>query len=274
MSTKLTKDDVRSPDQVTKTLREGFVWTTSHSKIVIGAIMAFIVVGLGASLWSYFSEKKETALQQKYFVVEKAYLDKKRGFEEAARAELMAAQAPKDKKAPQPPAVDPSKKASGDLQKDFGTVITGFEALIADAPNTQAARMAALNLSDIYSSNKKFDEALASLTKVEKGLAKNEALTALVLSQMGNLNADKGDCKAAIEKWQSITTHKGLAFAHDEAKLRMGLCYESLSDLSKAEQLYTEVSKKESATADFSAAKDAEKYLRLLKAKKNFSSGT
>jgi hypothetical protein len=274
LSTKLTKDDVKSPDQATKILREGFVWTTTHSNMVIGAIAAFIVVGLGISLWSYLSTKKETELQQKYFQVEKSYLDKKRGFDEASRAELMAAQAAKDKKAPAAPAVDASKKASGDLQKDFGTIVTGFEALINDAPNTQAGRMAALNLSDIYVDYKKFDEAAASLAKVEKGLAKNEALTALVLSQLGNVMADKGDCKAAVEKWQAITDRKGLAFAHDEAKLRMGLCYETMNDLAKAEALYTEVSKKESPTADFSAAKDAEKYLRLLKAKKNFSSGT
>jgi predicted negative regulator of RcsB-dependent stress response len=272
LSKKLTKDDVRSPDQVTKTLREGFVWTTGHSKMVLGAIGAFIVVGMGVSLWSYFSTKKETSLQEKYYVVEKAYLEKKRGFEEASRAEVMAAQAAKDKKAAPAPAVDASKKATGDLQKDYGTVIPGFEALIADAPNTQGGRMAALNLADIYASYSKNEEALATLQKVEKGLGKNDAITALVLTQMGNVYSNKGDCKGAIEKWQAITDRKGLAFAHDEAKLRMGLCYESMNDTAKAEQLYTEVSKKQEATADFSAAKDAEKYLRLLKAKKNFSS--
>ncbi|MNK08069.1 hypothetical protein D3C87_259940 [compost metagenome] len=273
MSIKLDKHDVKAPDQMTKTLREGFVWTTGHSKAVIAAIALFVVVGAGASIYGYLSSKKEVALQEQYFVVEKEYTEKKRGFDEVARAELMAAQA-KDKK--NLPPVDASKKASGDLQKDFGTVITGFENIISESPNTTAAQMAALNLSDIYSNYKKSDEAFATLAKVEKGLAKSAAMTALVLQKMGTLLADKNDCKGAVEKWQAVVDRKGLAFAHDEVKLRMGLCYESMNDLDKAEQLYTDVSKNQDAnTSDFVASKDAQKYLRLLKAKKNLStSGT
>ncbi|MNT40352.1 hypothetical protein D3C72_1766590 [compost metagenome] len=49
----------------------------------------------------------------------------------------------------------------------------------------------------------------------------------------------------------------------------MGLCFETMNDLAKAEELYTQVTKKEDATADFAASREAQKYLRLLKAKKN-----
>ncbi|MDG0816582.1 tetratricopeptide repeat protein [Bdellovibrio svalbardensis] len=268
MSTKISKDALKSPDQVTKTLREGFVWTTTHSKIVITVVAAFIVVGTGISIAGYLSDKKETATQEKYFAVEKVYNEKRRGFEEAARAEVMAGQA-KDKKTA--PAFDPAKKASGDLQKDYGTVIPGFEALINEAPSTTAARMAALNLSNIYMEYKKTDEALATLQKVEKALNKSEATSALVYMQMGNAFADKNDCKSAVDTWQKITAAKNFQFAHDEAKLRMGLCYESLNDAAKAEQLYTEVAKKENAEqpTDVAAVREASKYLRLLKAKKS-----
>ena len=266
MSTKISKEDLKSPDQVTKTLRQGFVWTTGHSQLVIGAIAAFIVLGAGFSLWNYISEKKEVSQQEKYFLIEKAYNEKKRGFDEAVRAEMMAATA-KDKT--KTPPVDPSKKASGDLQKDFGTILTDFEALIASAPNTTAAQMAALNVSEIYSNYGKNDEALATLDKVAKGLGTSDAVSALVWMQTGNILANKSDCKAAVEKWQNIVNSKSLAFAHDEAKLRMGLCFETMNDIAKAEELYTQVSKKEDATADFAAAREAQKYLRLLKAKKN-----
>jgi hypothetical protein len=271
LSIKIDKHDVKSPDQVTKTLREGFVWTTAHSQLVLGGIALFIVVGAGASIYGYLSDKKETALQEKYFTVEKEYTDKKRGFEEYARAELVAAQA-KDKKAPAP---DASKKSSGDLQKDFGTAIAGFETIIKESSGTTAAQMAALNLSDIYGDYGKPEEAYNVLTQVEKGLGKNHALTALVLQRMGSLLANKNDCKGAIEKWKMIADRKGLKFASDEAKLRMGLCYENLNDLAMAEQMYTEVSSNQDANADFVATKEAQKYLRLLKAKKNIStSGT
>ncbi|MGZ3770532.1 MAG: tetratricopeptide repeat protein [Bdellovibrio sp.] len=268
MSTKFSKEELKSPDQMTKTLRQGFVWTTAHSKIVIGAIVAFIVIGLGASLAGYFSEKKEVSQQEKYYLLEKSYTEKKRGFDEAARAEMNPAAAKKDKK--ETPAADASKKASGDIQKDYGTVIAGFESFISESPNTRAAQMAALNLSDIYLNYKKQDEALAALQKVEKGLDKDGVLSALVWMQMGNVLADKADCKGAIDKWHSITNNKDLAFAHDEAKLRMGLCFESINELAKAEELYTEVSKKEDRnTEDFAASKEAQKYLRILKVKKN-----
>lgn len=265
MSTKLTKDDVKSPDQMTKTLRQGFNWTTAHSNMVMGAIALFVVAGVGYSLYGYFSEKKEMTQQEKYFVLEKNYTDTKRGFDEATRAELMAAQN-KDKKAPVPT----GKKASGDLQADYGTVITGFEAFIGETPNSKAAQMAALNLSDIYLTYKKNEEALSALQKVEKGLDQDDALTSLVWMQMGNVLANKNDCQGAIQKWESITKVKSLTYAHDEAKLRMGLCFESMNDLEKAEMLYAEVGgKQDPATTNFAASREAQKYLRLLKAKKN-----
>lgn len=268
MSTKVTKEDVKSPDQLTQTLRQGFVWTTTHSKIVIGAFATFIVIGVGASLLNYFSEKKEVSQQEKYFLLEKNYTEKKRGFDEAARAELMASQA-KDKKSAPP--FDPAKKASGDLSKDYGTVVTDFEAFINESPNSKAAQMAALNLSDIYASYKMNNEALSALQKVEKGLDNSDMLAALVWMQMGNVLANKNDCKTAVEKWQTLTSHKSLAFAHDEAKLRMGLCYEALNDLVLAEAAYSQVGKADdkNTTTDFAASREAQKYLRLLKAKKN-----
>lgn len=265
MSTKISKDDLKSPDQVTKTLREGFVWTTTHSKIVITAVVAFVVIGLGVSVAGYFSEKKETAAQERYFAVEKQYTEKRRGFDEASRPE--AAQT-KDKKAP---AADPSKKPTGDLQKDYGTIVAGFESLLSDVPGTKAAQMAALNLSKIYMDYKKTDDALAALKKVEKGLDRTEATSALIFMQIGNALADKNDCKSAVDAWQKVADNKSLQFAHDEVKLRMGLCYETLNDLGKAEQLYSEIAKKDDATspADMAAVREAGKYLRLLKAKKS-----
>lgn len=267
LSTKFTKEELKSPDQVQKTLRQGFVWTTGHSKIIIAAIAVFIVVGLAVGIGGHISESKEQAQQEKYFGVEKQYAKIKAGFEEVARAEAAAAQA-KDKKAAPP--VDLSKKASGDITKDYGTVLQGFEALIAEAPKSKAAQMAALHVSEIYVNYKQDDKALETLNKIEAGVNKKDVLASLVWMQMGNILANKGDCKTAVTKYQSIADTKTLAFARDEAKLRMGLCYESMNDTAKAEQLYTEVSKNEDpATTDFAASREAQKYLRLLKAKSN-----
>jgi hypothetical protein len=179
----------------------------------------------------------------------------------------MMAAAAKDKT--KTPVADPTKKATGDLEKDYGTIATDLQSMIDSAPGSKAAQMAALNLSEIYSNYNKNDEAIAALDKVSKHLGSTEAISALIWMQSGNLLANKGDCKGAVEKWQHIADSKKLSFAQDEAKLRMGLCFETMNDLAKAEELYTQVTKKEEATADFAAAREAQKYLRLLKAKKN-----
>lgn len=268
MSKKISKEDLKSPDQVTQTLRQGFVWTTSHSKIVITVVLAFIVVGSAISLVGYFADKKEMAQQEKYFLLEKAYTQKKSDFEATSRAETMAAQN-KNSKTP-PPAVDPAKKATGDLEKDYGTVVANFESFINEEPKTKAAQMAALNLSDIYLTYNKTDEAIAILDKVQAGLDKDDVLTSLVWMQLGNAQANKQDCQSAIQTWQKIVSTKKLTYSHGEAKLRMGLCFESMNDLTKAEEIYTEVSKADTnGGTDFNAAQEAQKYLRLLKAKKN-----
>lgn len=262
-----TKADLKSPDQMTKTLREGFVWTTNHSKLVIGLIAAFIVIGGGTAIIQHFSQAKETALQTKYFTLEKNYNELHRNFTEANRAEATPVSG-KDKKAP---AVDPAKKASGDLTKDYGSVVAGFEALINEAPTSKAAQMAALNLSNLYLEYKKNDEALAVLHKIESGINKSSTIGALIHMQMGSILAGKNDCKAAVAIWQKLTDTKSLQFAHNEAKLRMGLCYEAMNETAKAESLYTEIAKKEDSMsgADVAAAHDAGKFLRLLKAKKS-----
>ena len=109
------------------------------------------------------------------------------------------------------------------------------------------------------------------LKTVEPSLGGSLMLSSLVLSQIGNVYADQNDCKQAVGQWQKIVENKKLTFAHDEARLRMGLCFESLGDVAKAEEFYTEVSKKDEKNANLGASRDAEKYLRLLKMKKNLS---
>jgi predicted negative regulator of RcsB-dependent stress response len=258
---------LRNADQFQRSMIEGFQWTTSHSKIVIGLVVAFVVLAGGFSLAQYQQMKTETQVQEKYFVLEKQYMEKKSGFDQADQAKLKK-DTPTDKankKAPTPVA------ATGDLQKDYGDIPASFESLVKEFPKSRGAQMSALNLSEIYLQYKKPEEALRALNAVSGNLGSSEMLSALVLSQLGSVYADQNNCKDAVQQWEKIVNNKSLRFAHDEAKIRMGICYESLNDLTKAEQLYTEVSKKDDANGDFGASRDAEKYLRLLKMKKNMT---
>jgi predicted negative regulator of RcsB-dependent stress response len=272
LSTKLSKDDVKSPDQVLKTLKQGFQWSQTHSQILIGSIIAFIVVGVGLSVYGTMSEKKESKAQGAYAQFEKTYLDKKRGFEEADREALRPP--PKDPKNPEAKA--PTKpKASGDMEKDYGPEVAGFQKVMTDHKSTKAAQMAALNLSEVYLNYKKADEAQQVLQQVEPQSQGKDLVSNVVLTQYGNVLSDKGDCPGAVAQWAKVLAHKEVAFLHDSLRLRSGFCYEKMNDLTKAEELYKKVSQnadepKEltNGFAEPGLGKEAEKYLRLLKLKK------
>lgn len=256
---------LKNADQFQRGMIEGFQWTTSHSRLVVGAIVVLLLIGGGWSFTQYRNMKTEIQVQEKYFSLEKQYLEKKEGFERAVQSKKAKA----DDKAPVPVA------ASGDMQKDYGDLPAKFEEIVKDHPQTHGAQMAALNVSDLYLTYKKPEEALRILQSVSQTMPKGEMLSALIWNQLGSVYADQGKCPEAIQQWQKIVDNGSLKFAQDEAKIRMGVCYESINDFAKAEQMYSEVAKKDESGGAYGASQDAEKYLRLLKMKKNISgSGT
>jgi predicted negative regulator of RcsB-dependent stress response len=267
LSTKLSKDDVKNPDQVLKTLNQGFQWTQAHSTMMIAAIAAFLVLGVGVSIFTSMSEKKETQAQASYGQFEKTYLDKKRGFEEAIRDSLK----PNPLKEKDPKAAAKAV-ATGDIEKDYGTEVAGFNKVIAENGGTKAAQMAALSLSEIYLNYKKTDEAYQALQKVEPKSHGNDLISYVVLTQYGNVLSEKNDCKGAVDQWGKVLAHKEALFLHDTLRIKSALCYEKMNDLGKAEELYKKVSQNsqaqpESAGGEAGLSKDADKYLRLLKLK-------
>jgi tetratricopeptide (TPR) repeat protein len=260
----LDKNEVRKPDVVTEQLKEGFSWTQKHSQTVIGLVLAFVVLGGGYGIFSYFAEQKELKVQSEFYTVERQYLDKKQKFEEATIAQDKAKKEPAKKDAAEAKSESTPALASGDIEKDYGTEVKGLKDIIAKYPTSQAAKMAALTLSEIQVSYKLQDQALESLSVLNKNLSGNDLLSALVLSQTGNLMAEKQDCKSAIGEWEKVVKNNAAQFLHDEVQLRMGICYESLSDFKKAEELYGKVS---TSKPDSVTGKTAEKYKRLLKSK-------
>lgn len=264
MSTKLSKEDVKNPDQVLKTLNQGFQWSQNHSRAVIAVLIAFIVIGIGWSIMDNMSEKKETQAQEAYFKFEKNYLDKKRDFEEAERSAI------------RPPAAKeaPKAKASGDMEKDYGPEMAGFKQVIEAHPASKAAQMAALNMSEIYMNYKKIDEAAQALEKMAAQSNGKNLISAIILTQYGNILSDKADCKGAVEQWQKVLNHSQVGFLHDTLRLKSAFCYEKMNDLAKAEELYKKISQnsqdpKNPQAGETGLGKEAEKYLRLLKLKKN-----
>jgi predicted negative regulator of RcsB-dependent stress response len=268
LSTKLSKDDVRNPDQVLKTLNQGFQWTQNHSRAVIIGVLAFFIIGISIAVFSGMSERKETQAQEAYFKFEKNYLDKKRDFEEAERN----ASRPPVKDQKEKPAA--KVKATGDLEKDYGPEVTGFKQVMDSHPSSKAAQMAALNLSEIYINYKKLDDAVLPLEKVSSQASGKDLISAIVLTQYGNVLAEKNDCKTALDQWKKVLEHGEANFLHDTLRMKSAFCYEKMNDFAKAEELYKKISQnsqdpKNPQAGEVGLGKDAEKYLRLLKLKKN-----
>lgn len=253
---KLSKDEIKKPDALTKELKKGFEWTAQHSNLVLGLVGVFILAGGGYSVYQWMQISAEKKLQSQYFSIEKQYLEKKTKFDQFAAKQAEPVKAEKNKKVEDNE--DKGLKPTGDLDQDYGSVLAAFEKFVTEKPASSAAKMSALQAAGIYLSYKQPEKAIAVLNKVR---GSGDTLSAMVFSQMGTAFADKGDCKSAIDTWSKVLSNKKVGFLYPEVKLKQGICYEALKDVASAEKLYMEV--KEANAGSISSS--AENYLRALK---------
>lgn len=273
---KKNKSQDKSTDIVQKDLRLGFQWTVQHSKSVAIVVGVFLLIGAAISAKTYFNDKAENQIQAEYYKVEKAFSEKKAKFEQAEEAtkasdaakndKSKAAKKTADKKQEEAKAIAEAlaNKASGDFEKDYGTLAQDLNKIIEKAPTSKAAKMAALNLSGVQVQYKKAEDAKATLSKVFANNS-SDLLSGMVAAQLGTVQANQNDCAAAITTWQKVLANSSAKALHGEIKLKQGLCYESLKDYSKAEQAYSSAMQDDK---EGNIGKTAEKYLRLMKSSK------
>lgn len=253
----------KKQDPVARVLETTLTFAEKNAKVLFIILVLIVIAGIGYGINDNLTMKKEATFQERYAQAEKEQLEKERNFEEADRAPL----APEKDKKP-----EPKISATGDLEKDFGSSVKIYNEVIREAPQTKAARMAAIKLSDLYLKYKKPDDAMNSLKEVAARMH-NDLTGYLVTFQKANVQSQIGQCSEAVSTWETLVRNKHAAFLHKEAQVRMGLCYETMKDFAKAELMYIEASKKDERD-DFGPAKDAEKYLRLLKLRKTESKGS
>lgn len=268
---KLSKKAVKTPDVLQQELRKGFQWSTQHSKMVGFVILAFLGAGAVLSGKAWLDQRAENEIQSQYFKIEKSLLEKKAAFAAADEKAKMAmiskkevlGKSAKTKASTEPLLEKPTEPSSGDLLKDYGNMPADFMKIIEKLPKSKAAKMAALNLSDLQMEYKKWEEAKMTLSKVN--VEGNDLLSALVLIQMGTLQADLNDCGQAVTTWGKVLLNRGAKSLYPSTKLKQALCFEALNDAPRAEKLYAEITTEDK---DSASARSAEKYLRLLQAKK------
>ncbi len=270
---KKNKSNDKSTDIVQKDLRMGFQWTLQHSKSVAVVGGVFLLIGAAISAKSYFNNKAEGEIQSEYYKIEKTFSEKKAKFEqaeEAAKAKPAAVDKndknKTSKKADEAKAIAEAltNKASGDFEKDYGSLAQDLNKIIEKAPASKAAKIAALNLSSVQVQYKKTDDAKVTLGKVLANNS-NDLLSGMVAAQLGTVQANQNDCNSALTTWQKVLANSSAKSLHGEIKLKQGLCFENLKDYTKAEQAYSSAQQDDK---DGNIGKTAEKYLRLMKSSK------
>ncbi|MCM2280853.1 MAG: tetratricopeptide repeat protein [Bdellovibrionaceae bacterium] len=256
----MDKDELKRPDVFLQTMEKSLTAFDRHRSLITGALAVLIVAAIGYLVWNYVQGSAERKAASDLYVTEAQYFKIKEGFDKAkyeALAPPPAGEKTEDKK-------DKATPSTGDLQKDYGAVLPGFEEVIQKHAKTAAGAQAALWLAEIYLEYKQPEKAAEALAKVAPQQKTDSMLFGATHMLYGTALASKGDCTQAVGSWQKVLESEGNAFLHPEALLKSGVCYENLQQNDKATEMYRRVTENHSET---SAAQSAKTYLRALEMK-------
>ncbi|HVK62637.1 MAG TPA: tetratricopeptide repeat protein [Bdellovibrionales bacterium] len=214
-------------------------WAEEHAKLIVSVAVGAIVVALGFIGWQYLGKRQERTAQDAYYAVAQKYEKAREEFERAKFNEF----APADQKTPG------AKAATGDLQKDYGTIVTDLESVARDHAGTAAGAQAAILASNTYIEYKQPEKAIEISRMTADKLSDSHTLKQLTNMMLGNALAAKGDCQEAVTVWQKIIDNSKATFLHGDASLRAGLCFELLGKNDQALEMYRKASASESGAA-------------------------
>lgn len=255
------KQALKGPDAFQETVGKSWNVIEKNSSIVTGLLGILIVCALGYLVWDFMRMRSEKSAAEELYKTEAEYFKIKDGFDRAKFDTL--AQGEKGKK---DPAAENSKTAaaSGELEKDYGKVVAGFENVVAKQTKTAAGTQAAIWLAEIYLDYKQPEKAVAALDKVTAHQSDSSMLFGIAHMMRGTALAAKGDCTQAVTSWQMVVGSKANSFLHPEALLKSGICYETLQQIDKATETYRKVAENHAET---SAGQMAKTLLRALEMK-------
>jgi TolA-binding protein len=212
---------------------------------------------IARSTMTWFSGRKEVKAQDAYYEVEAKYAKLKEGFDRAKYKAAMPQMAPKDEKSD-------DKAATGDLAKDYGSIVGDLEKVARDFAGTSAGAQAAILASDTFMTYQQPDKAAEIAQVATKAMDDRSMLAGLARMQLGAALATKGDCKEAVKVWGEVIANKSAAFLQGDASLRSGICFEALNEPQKAMEMYQKVS---AEGPESSSATTAKGLLRALELK-------
>lgn len=239
----------------------GLVEFLEKNSVAVAAVVGlFVLGGLGYVGFDVYSTKKQKSAQEALYSVEKPFSDRRDKFDQAKFAALSAA-AGQDVKMDELIKAGTAVVATGDLTRDYGTLVDELEAFAKKYSGTTAGVQAALMAAETRLQYKQADQALATLEISVKSTKATSLMGALSRMATGNAQAAAGQCDLALKSWESVLAVKEQSFLHSEAALRAGLCLEKSGDKVKAQEMYRKAS---SDSEKSSAAQTARSLLRAL----------
>jgi tetratricopeptide (TPR) repeat protein len=227
-------------------------WAEEHAKAITGFIVFLLICGAAYMAMGFFAKRQERAATEEFYSVAAKFHKAKEEYDQAKYRDA----APKGEKVPD------GKVATGDLQKDYGTIVSDLEKIARDRAGTSAGAEAGILAGDTYLQYKQPDKAVELARLNIDKLSDGQTLKHLSSMLLGNALATKGDCQEAVSVWQKVLDNSKAAYLHGDASLRAGLCYEQLGQTDKALEMYRKASSTESG-----AASTARGLLRALEVK-------
>ncbi len=255
----IDKSDLKRPDVFVQTMEKSWMTIEKNGAVVAVLISALIVAALGYLVWDFVQGRAEKAAAEDLYKAEAEYFKIKDGFDRARFEALVPAS--KDEKSGE---ADKPQAATGDLEQDYGKVISGLEEVVARQAKTAAGTQAAVWLAEIYLDYKQPEKAVAALDKVVTHQSESTLLFGVANMVRGSALAAKGDCAQAVDSWQKVVDSPKNSFLHPEALLKSGVCQETLQQHAKAIETYRRLTETHSET---SAGQMAKAFLRALEMK-------
>jgi tetratricopeptide (TPR) repeat protein len=241
----------------------GFEFLEENAKIFV-AIAIVAVLGAIAYLgFDFLKSRQEKSAQAAYYAVEAKFEKLKEGYERAKFQKAMPNMAAKDGA--------PAKEATGNLEQDYGTLVSDVEKVATEHAGTAGGAQAAILASETYLSYKQADKAVAVAEAAAKNMNPDKVLGALTRVQWGNALAAKGDCNGAVGVWQQVLGSQKASYLHSDVSLRAGVCFETLGQNDKALEMYRKASAEGGDQS--TTARTAKSFLRALETKSKSNQG-
>jgi predicted negative regulator of RcsB-dependent stress response len=203
---RLTRKEVKQPDQFVSSSVQVITWTKSHTKqFLYGAIGTIVVVGLVTG-WSIWQKQRRQQAERLLYEAVKVFNNVNKSVQKPT-----------------------TEQTIGHLQN-----------LIQNYSRTPAAALAYWYLGHLYFEQGNHMAALAAYEQAQHGLSadRGRLLPALVRLNIGYVQEITGACNAALASFETVL-QSSVDWLHGEAFLGMGRCYENMNVWDKATEVYS-----------------------------------